>query len=92
MDILGQDAGRLRMEAAKGGLLNRGEGGHRVAAAQVLQVAAVCGSGRSWTGVEIISLLYKQILGKIQKIEPCRRIRRVFTHIFKIKLDFTGIL
>ncbi len=44
MDVLRQDAGRLRVEAAEGGLLHRGEGGDRRARAQAEEVAG--GRGR----------------------------------------------
>jgi len=39
VDVLRQDAGRLRVEAAEGGLLHRGEGGDGRAGAQVEKVA-----------------------------------------------------
>ncbi len=39
VDVLRQDAGGLRVEAAEGGLLHRGEGGDGRAGAQAAEVA-----------------------------------------------------
>ncbi len=59
--VLGQDAGRLRVEAAEGGLLHRGEGGDCRVGALAEEVAGGVGCCGHWAKVGII-LIFKFLI------------------------------